>query len=113
VESSNELWRERVNAFLESGMRVGDYCRQHELSQDRFRYWRNRYSPDSVPRRKKTPARKTSFIQIKSAPIKQEVISTSVEIEIGGTILKVNGRPDPQWFASVLQNLTRAGHVLQ
>ena len=114
MQSSTELWRERVNAFNESGMRIGAFCRQHELSQTRLRYWRNKLCPGFAPRRTKHfKQTQPLFVQIKPAPVKQEVIIVPVEIEVAGTILKVVGLPDPEWFASVLQGLAGGKHVFQ
>jgi len=36
-------WRSLVDKQAESGLSVGVFCREHNLSRDRFYYWRRRF----------------------------------------------------------------------
>lgn len=47
-EEKRALWRERMGAFLASGLSGAAWCREQGLSYDQFRYWSKRVTPETT-----------------------------------------------------------------
>lgn len=101
-EKSEELtkfWQYHINQWSDSGLTQTEYCRQNDLSRDRFAYWKTKFN------RKKLPV---EFAQI-NAP----------SMIIGQTGLKLNIGPAlqieiPDGFSrTTLEHVLRTLNVLQ
>lgn len=80
--SREQMWRERVVAWSKSGLGIRQFCRQHNLSEASFHFWR---------RELRTRDQNTSAVAITSKPMfvpvtviptqhAQPVIATKIEV---------------------------------
>jgi len=72
----HELWKHHLTIWSASGLSQTEYCRQNDLSRDRFNYWKRKLKPKNLP---------VEFVQI---------TSESMSIHLNG--LKLNIGPGLQ-----------------
>jgi hypothetical protein len=72
--TTEQYWQKHFKYWQESGLTQSDYCRQAELSRHRFKYWRRKLEPASVPRRNKK--RETGFVPVQVRPSSVEASLT-------------------------------------
>ncbi len=48
-EEARELWRERIVQQEQSVQSVRAFCREHEISEPSFYYWRQRWRKENTP----------------------------------------------------------------
>ncbi|MGI6645854.1 MAG: IS66 family insertion sequence element accessory protein TnpA [Limnochordia bacterium] len=90
-----ELWAERVEAFLASGLSQRAWCREHGLKQERLSYWLRKFRAEASA---KPNGR---WLQLDSlAPS-----GSGVSLRIGGLTLEVQRGFDPQVLADVISSL--------
>jgi hypothetical protein len=44
-EQGHTYWKQHIENWRTSGLTQADYCRQHELKNYRFTYWKKRFVP--------------------------------------------------------------------
>ena len=78
-ESLARYWQSHIDQWLNSGLTQSEYCRQKELSRDRFAYWKTKFKKKNLP---------VEFVQVShvsevmhKADLKLN-IGTGVQIEI-------------------------------
>lgn len=45
----HELWKRHMESWSVSGLSQTEYCRQNDLSRDRFNYWKRKFNPKNLP----------------------------------------------------------------
>jgi hypothetical protein len=44
-EQSRTYWKQHIENWRSSGLTQAEYCRQHEIKEYRFTYWKKRFIP--------------------------------------------------------------------
>lgn len=47
-EQSRTYWKQHIESWRSSGLTQAEYCRQHELKDYRFTYWKKRFIPADI-----------------------------------------------------------------
>ena len=55
----HELWKHHLESWAVTGLSQTEYCRQNELSYDRFNYWKRKFNHKNLP---------VKFVQFKPDP---------------------------------------------
>jgi hypothetical protein len=63
-QERSDYWRSLISKQIDSGLTAAAFCREHQINQDRFYYWRRRFSDNAhlgafvelVPNEKKSSA---------------------------------------------------------
>jgi hypothetical protein len=79
IQESKEFWEHHLEKLKTSGLRCSEYCRNNDISYDRFRYWIKKLNPVSA-----------RFIPVKVQANKS--VSSSIPLctlELRGSVLKI------------------------
>ena len=57
-ETLARYWKSHIDMWLSSGLSQSEYCRQKELSRDRFAYWKTKLKKKNLP---------VEFVQVSNA----------------------------------------------
>lgn len=78
-QALTKYWQHHINQWSESGLTQTGYCRQNNLSRDRFTYWKIKFNKKNLP---------VEFVQINAQPMSigqrglKLNISPALQIEI-------------------------------
>ena len=72
--SNRVFWQDQINKWKESTLTITEYCRNHKLSIDQFKYWQYRFAPEMIKSRK---LKKPFFTKVQIAQSK--VFDNSIE----------------------------------
>lgn len=73
------LWRERVAAWSKSGLGIRAFCRQHNLPETSFHFWRRELRAREQNTSAVVSTSKPTFVPVTVIPA-QPVIVTSIEV---------------------------------
>ena len=71
----HELWKHHLESWSVSGLSQTEYCRQNDLSRDRFNYWKRKFNHKNLP---------VEFVQINPEPI--SINLPGLKLNIGSTL---------------------------
>lgn len=77
-EKSEELtkfWQHHIDQWSNSGLTQTEYCRQNDLSRDRFTYWKTKFNRKNLP---------VEFVQINAQPM--SIGQPSLKLNIGSAL---------------------------
>jgi hypothetical protein len=82
--STAELWRERIETQRASGMSIRAWCRDNDVHEHGFYWWRTRLglSPAGVRRRRPSGARSVKFAEAVVPPSTPAVISEPIRLRL-------------------------------
>ena len=95
------FWRQRMREQARSGLSIRAWCREHDLHEHAFYWWRVRLAQSGRGRRARS--RKPTFVPVHVSA--QEVTGTDGQIEIalsGDRRIRIHGPVDRQMLADVL-----------
>ena len=94
-----KYWKSHIDQWLNSGLTQSEYCRQKELSRDRFAYWKTKFKKKNLP---------VEFVQVSHAS--QIMHRTGLKLNIGaGVQIEI-----PEGFSQVtLEQVLKTLKVLQ
>jgi transposase-like protein len=99
--TKEKFWRRRVFGQAKSGLSIRAWCREHDLREPAFYWWRARLA--RTGRGRKARSRKPTFVPVHVSA--QETTSVDGPIEIvlaAGRRIRVRGPVDRQMLADVL-----------
>lgn len=101
-----ELWKGRIADWARSGGSIAKWCRDHDVSDHLFYYWRDRLSGKSRKSRAKEriqqPTDKKMFIELKDQP------GNHLTIESGSFRIKVTSDCDEALLIRSLRAVKQA-----
>lgn len=99
-----EQWAAIIRSRIESGMRVKDFCTQHEISENAYYYWLRKIRAAAISEQE------TTFAEL-SAPVRAAVSSddaTGVIIELGRARVRVSNACSRDTLSMVMEVLGNA-----
>ena len=95
--ASADEWRARIESWRASGESGAKWCRSHDVSYQRFSYWRRKFPAD------KPGAGFPGFVELREA-----AVSSGVELYVGGVRMHVIGDFDGAAFSKAVRLLRSA-----
>lgn len=96
-EEKRRWWKEHIDAWCASGKSQTAYCREHDLSYHRFRYWKKRLYQPSKP----------AFIELCLGPGSRDKSPACLRLMIGGCQVAVERDFDPVALQQLIGVLSR------
>lgn len=111
--SKLEFWRCHIRAWCSGGDKITVYCRRHDLSLSRFKYWRERLAPETKRANKRaafnTSQSSVSFIAVEpsqGAPLSSGDEDCAMRLTLpNGTVLHVSHTISPALLTNLLTAL--------
>ncbi len=105
-----QQWSEIIQDRINSGMKVDDYCKEHQISKDAYFYWL---------RKVRTAAIDSTDVQFQeinlptvAAPVQEQPVYSSpsapISLEIRGVTINVNESASKKLIRNVLEVLSNA-----
>ena len=98
LEEKRRFWKQHIEGWKLSNQTQTEYCRQHDLSYDRFVYWKRKFRRDSKP----------SFIELKLPPVtppKMIPPASSLRISVSRFQIAVDPGFDPEFLGQLVYAL--------
>ena len=100
-QSKEKFWRRVVRGQARSGLSVRAWCREHDLNEPAFYWWRSRLA--RTDRKPKTRFRKATLVPIRVSAPEIGIGESPIEIVLSGDRrIRVRGPVDRQTLADVL-----------
>lgn len=71
-EDLAKYWKSHIDQWSESGLTQTEYCKQNDLSRDRFTYWKTKFKKKNLP---------VEFVQM--APEHMNINQPGLKLNIG------------------------------
>jgi hypothetical protein len=100
LEEKRRFWKQHIEAWQSSSQTQTEYCRQHDLSYDRFVYWKRKFKRDAKP----------SFIEVKLSPVTPPKIIppvSSLQVSVSRFQIAVDPGFDPGFLRRLVCTLER------
>jgi hypothetical protein len=100
IEEKRRFWRQQIEGWRTSGLTRAEYCRQHNLSYDRFIYWKRKFSKESNP----------AFIELKLPAVpypKMISPASSLRVSVSRFQVSVDRHFDPETLRELIYTLER------
>jgi len=109
-------WRRTIRQQASSGMSVRAWCRQHEIHESGFYWWRRELARRDVRRqpsvRRNPEKHATSFVPVHVADVPGPNHDPQIEIVLtDGRCIRIHAAVDRQMLADVLDVLTSTSSV--
>jgi len=98
------MWRQRIEALVESGMSVRRWCKAQGIKEHQARYWLRRFSP--ARQAAEDPA--TEWVSVSVWPDESASKDDGVVVRIGRASIEVRPGFDPELLARVVKALSAA-----
>lgn len=106
--TKEKFWRREVGGQARSGLSVRVWCREHNLNEPAFYWWRRRLG--QTQRRRKSRFRKPALVPVRVSVLKADSAESSIEIVLpGARRIRVSGPVDRQMLADVVAVLEAPG----
>jgi hypothetical protein len=100
LEEKRRSWKQHVEDWRSSDLTRADYCRRHDLSYDRFIYWKRKFQPGSSP----------AFIELKLPAVpypKMLPRESSLRVAVSRFQISVDPGFDPAVLRDLVHTLER------
>ena len=98
-------WAQIIQQRTDSGLCVKEFCESNQISKDAYYYWQNQLRQQATDEISKAehpnavaPRR---WMQLTPAVPEQRVITATLDIEINGCLVKVDGNTDPDLLVKI------------
>lgn len=106
--TKEKFWRRVVGGHARSGLPVRAWCREHDLNEPAFYWWRRRLA--RTDRERKSRFRKPALVPVRVSVPEADSAESSIEIVLpGARRIRVSGPVDRQMLADVLAVLEAPG----
>ena len=98
IEEKRRFWKQHIEGWKSSNQTQTEYCRQHDLSHDRFVYWKRKFRRDSKP----------SFIELELSPVTlPKMISPAslLQVSVSRFQIAVDSGFDPEFLGRLVYAL--------
>ena len=95
-----DKWPELVKAFDASGQSAANFCREHQLHYDKFRYWWLKLGKARPVKRRQRRRKRQAFVAVHAdtAPSFKITLPQGMSIEC-------RQLPEPNWISALLRDL--------
>jgi len=100
LKEKRRYWEQHIEGWRTSGLTRADYCRQHNLSYDRFIYWNRKFRKEPSP----------AFIELKSPAVPYPKIlppASSLRVSVSRFQIAVDQNFDPATLCRLVSTLER------
>lgn len=100
LEEKRRYWKQHIEDWRTSGLTRAGYCRQHNLSYDRFIYWNRKFRKEPNP----------AFIELKFPAVPYPRISSPVSplrVSVSRFQVAVERNFDPETLRQLIYSLER------
>jgi len=98
------MWRQRIEAFYESGMSVRAWCKAQGIKEHQARYWLRRFSPT----RQAAEETATGWVSVSVWPDESASQEDRVVVRIGRASIEVRRGFSPDLLVDVVKALSAA-----
>jgi len=95
----NELWKNRISDYQNSGLTMRNWCHQHQMNFHTFKYWLQKIQTNNQPTT-------VSDSQWFALDLNRQVASTpAIQLFVGGVHVEVSKGFDPQLLCEIIHAL--------
>ena len=100
-KTKEQFWRRMVHGQARSGLSIRAWCREHDLNEPAFYWWRSRLG--RTDRKQESRFKKPTLVPIRVSPSETGSAEGTIEILLSGDRrVRVSGPVDRQALADVL-----------
>lgn len=101
-----KYWKERVESWQSSGVKMRDWCKANEISEKSLSRWKKKLADEGGVNQKKQKA-PNGWCEVKTTPAKQ-ALPSGIKLEINEQIrIELNRGFDHSLLREVVEALTR------
>lgn len=93
--SHSQHWQHHIDAWQQVGSSQAQYCREHELDQSQFSYWKRKLATLNEPNQPKSAVGSSGFAVAQLAVIPEPTSSLSISFPCGIVLSGIDANNAP------------------